>query len=224
MAKVLMIDADEAIVHDVAHTLIANGLTVDFAHNGRNGLAKAMVGDFDVVTLDRVLPDIDGLAIVATMRGIGMKTPVVMTGAVAGVDLRVQGLRAGADDYLAKPFDSEEMSARIEVLLRRRPRIPETEAILRHGPFELDLLRRKATCRGREFVLQFGEWRVLEFMMRHPGKVLTRTMILEGIWGYHFDPGTNLIDVYVGRLRKKVGIAGEPRVIHTIRGSGYVFG
>jgi two-component system, OmpR family, response regulator len=222
MAKILMIDDDEAIVQDVARTLIANGLTVDFAPNGRKGLAKVMVGHFDVVTLDRVLPDIDGLAILTTIRGIGMKTPVLMTGAAVGVDLRVQGLRAGADDYLVKPFHSEEMSARIEVLLRRQPRIPETEATLRHGPFELDLLRRKATCRGREFVLKFSEWRVLEFMMRHPGQILTRTMILEGVWGYHFDPGTNLIDVYVGRLRKKADIAGEPKVIHTIRGAGYL--
>ena len=177
-----------------------------------------------MVTLDRILPDLDGLTIVATMRGVGMETPVLVTSAMSEVDRRIQGLRAGADDYLPKPFSLEEMSARVEVLLRRRPRAGKTETMLRQGPLELDLVRRKAKYRERELDLQPAEWRVLEFMMRHAGQILTRTMIFEAAWGCRFDPGTNRIDVHVGRLRKKIDIAGERSRIRTIRGSGYLFG
>jgi two-component system, OmpR family, response regulator len=224
MAKVLTIEDDELIARDVVRTLTASGLTVDVAHTGREGLAKVMVGDYDVVTLDRILPDLDGLTIVATMRGVGMETPVLVMSAMSEVDQRIQGLRAGGDDYLTKPFSSEEMSARVEVLLRRRPRAPKTETILRQGALELDLVRRKVKYRDRELDLQPTELRVLEFMMRHAGQILTRTMIFEAVWGCRFDPGTNLIDVHVGRLRKKVDVPGERPMIRTIRGSGYLFG
>ena len=224
MAKVLTIDDDELITRDVVRTLTASGLTVDVARTGREGLAKVMGGNYDVVTLDRILPDLDGLAIVATMRGVGMETPVLVISAMSEVDQRIQGLRAGADDYLPKPFWSEEMSARVEVLLRRRPRAGKTETMLRQGPLELDLMRRKAMYRERELELRPTEWRVLEYMMRHAGQILTRTMIFEAVWGCRFDPGTNLINVHIGRLRKKIEVAGERPMIRTIRGSGYLFG
>jgi DNA-binding response OmpR family regulator len=194
------------------------------ARTGREGMAKVMAGEYDVVTLDRMLPDLDGLTIVATMRGVGMETPVLVMSAMSDVDHRIQGLRAGGDDYLTKPFSPEEMFARVEVLLRRRPRNAKPETLLRTGVLELDLVRRRVTHGERELELQPTEFRVLEFMMRHAGQVLTRTMIFEAVWGCRFDPGTNLIDVHVGRLRKKVDVPGERPLIRTIRGSGYLFG
>ena len=224
MPKILTIEDDELIAHDIVRTLSASGFSVDVARTGREGMAKVMAGDYDVVTLDRMLPDLDGLTIVATMRGVGMETPVLVMSAMSDVDQRIQGLRAGGDDYLTKPFSPEEMFARVEVLLRRRPRHAKAETLLRNGALELDLVRRKVTYRQRELDLQPTEFRVLEFMMRHAGQVLTRTMIFEAVWGCRFDPGTNLIDVHVGRLRKKVDVPGERPLIRTIRGSGYLFG
>lgn len=224
MPKILTIEDDELIARDIVRTLSASGFSVDVARTGREGMAKAMAGDYDVVTLDRMLPDLDGLTIVATMRGVGVETPVLVMSAMSDVDQRIQGLRAGGDDYLTKPFSSEEMFARVEVLLRRRPRHAKAETTLRNGALELDLVRRKVTHRQRELDLQPTEFRVLEFMMRHTGQVLTRTMIFEAVWGYHFDPGTNLIEVHIAGLRKKLEQAGCPPLIQTVRGSGYQFG
>ena len=224
MPKILTIEDDELIADDIVRTLTSSGFSVDVARTGREGMAKVMAGEYDVVTLDRMLPDLDGLTIVATMRGVGMETPVLVMSAMSDVDHRIQGLRAGGDDYLTKPFSPEEMFARVEVLLRRRPRHAKAETLLRNGALELDLVRRKVTHRQRELDLQPTEFRVLEFMMRHTGQVLTRTMIFEAVWGCRFDPGTNLIDVHVGRLRKKVETPGERPLIRTIRGSGYLFG
>lgn len=224
MPRILTIEDDELIAHDIVRTLSVSGFSVDIARTGREGMAKAMAGDYDVVTLDRMLPDLDGLTIVATMRGVGLETPVLVMSAMSDVDQRIQGLRAGGDDYLTKPFSPEEMFARVEVLLRRRPRHAKADTMLRNGALELDLVRRKVTHRQRELDLQPTEFRVLEFMMRHTGQVLTRTMIFEAVWGCRFDPGTNLIDVHVGRLRKKVEMPGERPLIRTIRGSGYLFG
>ncbi|WGS51202.1 response regulator transcription factor [Paraburkholderia sp. D15] len=224
MPRILTIEDDQLIADDIVRTLSASGFSVEVARTGREGMAKVMAGDYDVVTLDRMLPDLDGLTIVATMRGVGMETPVLVMSAMSDVDQRIQGLRAGGDDYLTKPFSPEEMFARIEVLLRRRPRHAKAETLLRSGALELDLVRRKVMHRQRELDLQPTEFRVLEFMMRHTGQVLTRTMIFEAVWGCRFDPGTNLIDVHVGRLRKKVEMPGERPLIRTIRGSGYLFG
>jgi DNA-binding response OmpR family regulator len=201
MARVLTIEDDELIAQDVVRALTSSGLTVDVAHTGREGLAKVMGGNYDVVTLDRILPDLDGLTIIATMRGVGMQTPILVMSAMSEVDQRIQGLRAGGDDYLTKPFSADEMSARVEVLVRRRARF---------GMLDLDL--------------RPTELRVLEFMMRHTGQIVTRTMIFEAVWGCRYDPGTNLIDVHVGRLRKKVDELGERSMIRTIRGAGYLFG
>jgi two-component system OmpR family response regulator len=224
MPKILTIEDDQLIADDIVRTLTASGFSVDVARTGREGMAKVMAGEYDVVTLDRMLPDLDGLTIVATMRGVGMETPVLVMSAMTDVDHRIQGLRAGGDDYLTKPFSPEEMFARVEVLLRRRPANAKAETLLRAGALELDLVRRRVTHGERELELQPTEFRVLEFMMRHAGQVLTRTMIFEAVWGCRFDPGTNLIDVHIGRLRKKVDVLGERPLIRTIRGSGYLFG
>jgi two-component system OmpR family response regulator len=222
MPKVLAIEDDELMAQEVSRALSAPGYTVQVARTGRDGIAKAIAGDFDIVTLDRMLPDLDGLTIVTTMRGVGIDTPVLIVSSMSHVDERVRGLRAGADDYLTKPFSHDEMRARVEALLRRKAGPSSDETVLRVHGLELNLVRRRATLHGRVLDLQPTEFRVLEFMMRHVGQVLTRTMIFEGVWGCRFDPGTNLIDVHVGRLRKKVDdISGRP-AIRTIRGSGYL--
>jgi two-component system OmpR family response regulator len=222
MTKVLTIEYNELTARDISRALLANGLTVDVAHTGREGLTKVMAGSYDVVTLDRSLPDLDGLTIVATMRSVGIETPVLVMSEMSQVSQRIQGFLAGADDYLPKPCSLEEMSLRVAALLRRRPQARKTEPVLRRGALELDLMQRKAKYRERELDLQPIEWRVLEFMMRHAGNVLTRSMIFEAVWGCHFDPCTNRIDVHVGRLRKKIDIAGERSIIRTVRGSGYL--
>jgi two-component system, OmpR family, response regulator len=224
MPKILTIEDDESFALNITRTLVASGFSVDVACTGREGMAKAMAGDYDIVTLARSLPDLDGLTILTIMRGVGMETPVLVLSAMPDIEHRIEAFRAGGDDYLCKPFCFDEISARIEALLRRRPRATATDTVLRTGELELDLVRRKVRRRERELTLKPTEFRVLEFMMRHPDQVLTREMIFEAVWGYAFVPGTNLIDVHIGRLRRKVHGAGERPVIRTIRGSGYLFG
>jgi two-component system OmpR family response regulator len=216
MPKVLSVEDDELMIHEILSSLSGSGYEVDVARCGRDGIAKVMAFPYDLVTLDRTLPDLDGLTILSTMRDAGIDTPM------SNVDERVRGLRAGGDDYLTKPFAREEMVARAEVLLRRKTPVLTAETRLQVGELALDLLKRKASHHGEALDLQPTEFKLLEYMMRHPGQVLTRTMILEGVWGCRFDPGTNLIDVHVGRLRKKVGAAGEDPQIRTVRGSGYM--
>ena len=188
--------------------------------DGDAGLDRALSGAFDAVILDRLLPGVDGLAIVTAMREAGIDVPVLMISALSDVDERIRGLRAGGDDYMTKPFASEELAARIEVLLRRRT-APAPTLNLTVGDLDLDLITRTAHRAGAEIRLMPTEFKLLEYMMRNSGQVLTRTMIFEAIWGYHFDPGTNLIDVHLGRLRRKVDRPGLPAMIHTIRGSGF---
>ena len=224
MPKILTIEHDELMADHIVRTLTSSGFSVEVARTGREGMVKVMGDKYDVVTLDRMLPDLDGLTIVATMRDVGIDTPVLVMSAMSDVDHRIQCLRAGADDYLTKPFSPDEMFARVEVLLRRRPRNAKAETLLRTGALELDLVRRRVSHGKREFELHSTEFRVLEYMMRHASQVLTRTMIFEAVWGHRFNPGTNLIDVHVGRLRKKVDVPGERPLIRTIRGSGYLFG
>jgi DNA-binding response OmpR family regulator len=222
MPKILSVDDDELMIQEILMSLSEPGYEVDVARSGRAGLAKIMAGEYDVVTLDRMLPDLDGLAILSAMRGVGIDTPVLLVSSLSNVDERIRGLRAGGDDYLTKPFSPEEMAARIEALLRRKAPTHVAETLLRTGVVELDLIKRKATHEGTELDLQPTELRVLEYMMRNPGQVLTRTMIFEGVWGCRFDPGTNLIDVHIGRLRKKLAEFGPSPSIRTIRGSGYL--
>ncbi|WP_346778385.1 response regulator transcription factor [Paraburkholderia sp. Tr-20389] len=225
MPRVLTIEDDEITANEIVGELTSRGFTVDWVANGREGMARALSDDYDVITLDRMLPGVDGLTILTTMRSIGVQTPVLMLSALGDVDERVRGLRAGGDDYLTKPFDPDEMAARIEVLLRRRtsPQ-PQSEVMLRVGPIELDLITRTVKRDGEEITLLPTEYRVLEYMMRHAGQTITRTMLFEAVWGYHFDPGTNLIDVHMGRLRKKIDPPGVTPLIQTVRGSGYILG
>ncbi|CAB3809043.1 response regulator transcription factor [Paraburkholderia fynbosensis] len=225
MSKVLTIEDDEMTAREIVRELNSRGFTVDWVADGREGMARAFSDEYDVITLDRMLPGADGLTILRTMRGIGIQTPVLMLSALGDVDERIRGLRAGGDDYLTKPFDADEMTARIEVLLRRRQVQPaQSEASLRVGPLKLDLVARTVTRDDKEIVLLPTEYRVLQYMMRHAGQTITRTMLFEAVWGYHFDPGTNLIDVHMGRLRKKIDPPGVQPLIQTVRGSGYLLG
>ena len=220
MTRILAIEDDETTAREIVSELSRRGFSVEGAGDGREGLVRAVSGEFDAVTLDRMLPGVDGLTIVSVMRNAGIEIPVLMISALTEVDERVRGLRAGGDDYMTKPFASEEMAARLEVLLRRSRAQPR-QTVLRAQDLELDLVTREVRRGGREIALLPTEFKLLEFLMRNSGQVLTRTMIFEAIWGYHFDPGTNLIDVHLGRLRRKVDPPGTEPLIKTIRGSGY---
>jgi two-component system OmpR family response regulator len=224
MPKVLTIEDDEVTAREIIAELEQHGLEVEWVNNGRDGLVRAVSPGYDAITLDRMLPDVDGLAIVTTMRQVGIETPVLMISALSDIDERVRGLRAGGDDYMTKPFAPDEMAARVEVLLRRSRGNSGPLTELRVGDLELDLMSRSARRGSRDLELLPTEFRLLEFMMRNSGQVLTRMMIFEAVWGFHFDPGTNLIDVHIGRLRKKVDPNGETPLIRTVRGSGYLLG
>jgi len=224
MPKILAIEDDPTTGREIVAELEQRGFSVEWANDGRTGLDRAVSGEFDAVILDRMLPGPDGLAIVTAMRGADIDIPVLMVSALSDVDERIRGLRAGGDDYMTKPFASEEMAARLEVLLRRRGapgRDAARDMSLTVADLELDLISRLAHRAGAEIRLMPTEFKLLEYMMRNSGQILTRTMIFEAIWGYHFDPGTNLIDVHLGRLRRKIDRPGLPPLIHTIRGSGY---
>ena len=220
MPKILAIEDDPTTGQEIVAELEQHGFEVVWIADGRDGLIGAVSGDFDAVLLDRMLPRLDGLAIVTIMRNAGVDIPVLMISALSDVDERVRGLRAGGDDYMTKPFASEELAARLEVLLRRRSAVPR-QTTLSVADLEIDLMSRTVRRGGLELKLMPTEYKLLEFMVRNSGQVLTRTMIFEAIWGYHFDPGTNLIDVHLGRLRRKVDRPGLPPLLHTIRGSGY---
>jgi DNA-binding response OmpR family regulator len=220
MPKILAIEDDATTGREIVTELEQHGFDVEWVADGRDGLIRAVSGDFDAVILDRMLPRMDGLAIVTVMRGAEVNIPVLMISALSDVDERIRGLRAGGDDYMTKPFASEELAARLEVLLRRRQAAPR-QSHLAVADLDLDLITRTAHRAGVEIRLMPTEYKLLEFMMRNSGQILTRTMIFEAIWGYHFDPGTNLIDVHLGRLRRKIDRPGLAPLIHTIRGSGY---
>jgi two-component system OmpR family response regulator len=220
MPKILAIEDDPGTGQEIVAELEQHGFEVELIADGREGLVRAVSGDFDAVTLDRMLPGLDGLAIVTVMRGAGVEIPVLMVSALSDVDERVKGLRAGGDDYMTKPFASEELAARLEVLLRRRTSAPRQTALV-VADLEIDLLARTVHRGGGEIRLMPTEYKLLEFMARNSGQILTRTMIFEAVWGYHFDPGTNLIDVHMGRLRRKIDRPGLPQLLHTVRGAGY---
>ncbi|RRV10180.1 DNA-binding response regulator [Pseudomonas sp. v388] len=220
MNQALVIEDDEVTAHSIAAELSAHGFKVDQAGTGRDGLAMAIAGSYDAITLDRMLPDFDGLTIVSTLRSLNIRTPVLMISALSDVDERVRGLRCGGDDYLTKPFSMVEMVARLEVLLRR----PANQAQVHQlsvGTLVLDLIEGTVTRSGLGIALLPTEFKLLTYLMRHAGQQVTRTMLFEEVWGYHFDPGTNIIDVHMGRLRKKIEGQGAP-LIRTLRGSGYV--
>jgi two-component system, OmpR family, response regulator len=222
MPRALIIEDDEVTAREIVAELSVHGMVAEWVADGRRGLDRALEGQFDLITLDRMLPGMDGIDVVAALRRAQVDTPVLMISALSDVDERVRGLRAGGDDYLTKPFAPDEMSARAEVLLRRRQPSEGGGNRLRVADLELDLVTHAANRAGQELPLQPTEYRLLEFLMRHAGQVLTRTMIFEHVWGFHFDPGTNVIDVHIGRLRRKIDQPGQSSLIRTVRGSGYV--
>jgi two-component system OmpR family response regulator len=217
----LLIEDDNEAARFMVKGLRESGYSVDHAADGREGLFRATEGQFDLVVTDRMLPHIDGLAIIELMRRKGLTTPVLVLSALGSVDDRVKGLKAGGDDYLTKPFAFAELLARIEALLRRRSSAPQATR-LKVEDLEFDLLARRVRRAGREIELTARELKLLEFLMRRAGQVVTRTMLLEGVWDLHFDPQSNLIDVHISRLRQAIDRGSDHPLIHTVRGSGYV--
>jgi two-component system, OmpR family, response regulator len=222
MARVLVIEDDRKTAAEITAALGDHGFDVDCAYNGRDGLLKATAETYDALVLDRLLPgDLDGLGVLATLRAVGIEIPVLILSALSAVDERVRGLRAGGDDYLTKPFEFVELTARLDVLVRRRMIAPP-QTKLQADDLEIDLLTRQVKRGGRLVELLPREYRLLEYLMRHAGHLVTRTMLFEEVWGYHYDPQTNVIDVHIGKLRRKLEEGGRPQLIHTVRGSGYV--
>lgn len=222
--RILLIEDDDATAGYVARGLTEAGFVVDRAANGRDGLFHATDERYDCIVLDRMLPGIEGMAVLAGMRGAGVETPVIILSALGSPEDRVKGLVGGSDDYLVKPFAFAELLARINLLIRRGKATPAVQTSLRCDDLEMDLLSRRVTRAGNVLVLQPREFRLLEYLLRHAGQVVTRTMLLEGVWDYHFDPGTNVIDVHLSRLRKKVDEGFARPLLHTVRGVGYRLG
>ncbi len=218
--RVLVIEDDADTAAYIRKGLKEEGHVVDHAQDGKEGLFMALGQSYDVTIVDRMLPGLDGLSIIQTLRTSGNTTPVLILSALGEVDDRVQGLRAGGDDYLVKPFAFSELLARLEALVRRAD-TEAAETSLRVGDLELDLLTRVVKRTGQVIELQPREFRLLEYLMRHAGQVVTRTMLLENVWDYHFDPQTNVIDVHVSRLRRKIDKEFRQPLLHTIRGAGY---
>jgi two-component system, OmpR family, response regulator len=219
--KLLVIEDDREAAAYIAKGLSESGYVVDLAPDGRTGLFMASSGTYDALIIDRMLPGMDGLALVTALRAAEIRTPVLILSALGAVDDRVKGLRAGGDDYLAKPFAFAELLARVEALLRRGSSTSAQPTRLKVGDLEMDLLTRNVTRGGQEIELLPREFHLLEFLMRHAGQVVTRTMLLENVWDYHFDPQTNVIDVHVSRLRQKIDKGFAKPMLHTIRGAGY---
>lgn len=218
--RILVIEDDDETAAYVGKALTESGHVVDRAPDGRDGLFLATSGDYDALVVDRMLPLLDGLAVIKALRAAKLSTPVLILSALGQVDDRVEGLRAGGDDYLVKPFAFSELLARLEAIVRRRA-APAVEAELRVGDLEMDLLSRRVQRGGRTIDLQPREFKLLEYLMRHAGRAVTRTMLLEGVWDYHFDPQTNVIDVHISRLRQKIDKGFDSPLLHTVRGVGY---
>jgi two-component system OmpR family response regulator len=219
--RILVAEDDSVIADFVAQGLREAGFVVDVAATGPDGLRKALDGAYDAAVIDVMLPGLDGLALIEQLRAKKVQTPVLILSARHTVDDRVKGLQAGGDDYLTKPFAFAELLARVQALLRRAGGTPEVTRLVA-GDLSLDLLSRKVERAGRALDLRPREFALLEYLMRHPGRVLSKTMILSQVWGYSFDPGTNVVDVLVSRLRDKVDEGFATRLIHTVRGAGYV--
>ena len=217
--NLLLIEDDPQVAGEIVAALQARGYVVMHCSDGRAGQEAALLGEHDLIITDRMLPGVDGLDIVTSLRRSGKSTPVLVLSALDSVDERVKGLRAGGDDYLGKPFSIEELVARVESLHRRAT--SSTLTRLRVDDLELDLLERKASRGGRRIELTVREFRLLEFLTRHTGQVVTRAMLLQGVWDIHYDPQTNVVDVHVSRLRQAVDKDFEKPLIHTVRGVGY---
>ena len=219
-ANILLVEDDLELAAEIVADLRARGYAVSHGATGLTGQAQAHEGRFDLLILDRMLPERDGLTVLEALRSAGIRTPVLLLSALGAVDERVAGLKAGGDDYLVKPFAFVELAARIEALLRRPP--PSLETVLRVGPLVLDLIGRTARRGEREVELLPTEFKLLDYLMRHVGQVVTRGMLLEDVWHYRFLPHTNVVDVHIGKLRRKLDAAGEAPMLHSIRGAGFM--
>lgn len=219
--RILLIEDDQETADYLRKGLAESGHVADHAASGPDGLAQALAGRYDVLIVDRMLPGMDGLSVIRVLREEKLATPVLILSALGQVNDRVRGLRAGGDDYLVKPFAFSELLARLEALARRTTSDSEMTTQLRVGDLEMDLLRRTVNRAGKPVELQPREFRLLEYLMRRHGQVVTRTMLLEGVWDYHFDPQTNVIDVHISRLRAKIDKGHDAPLLHTVRGAGY---
>ncbi|CAN5131602.1 response regulator transcription factor [soil metagenome] len=218
--KILLIEDDRQTADYIAKGLREHGHAVDKADNGRDGLYLATGETYDVMIVDRNLPQMDGLSLVKAARASAVKAPVLFLTTMDGVDDRVAGLEAGADDYLTKPFAFAELLARVGALARRPPMVATTS--LRAGDLEIDLLARTVTRGGKRLELLAQEFKILEYLMRHAGEIVTRTMLLEKVWDFHFDPKTNIVETHISRLRSKIDKGFDKPLLHTVRGAGYV--
>ena len=222
--RVLLVEDEPLLADFVARGLREGGHAVDHAASGLDGLHLAQTERYDAWILDRMLPGLEGLELLRRLRAQGHATPALVLSSLGGVEQRVEGLRGGADDYLAKPFSFAELSARLDALQRRGHAGASPATQLRVGDLEMDLLKRSVRRGGEAIELQPREFRLLEYLMRHAGQVVTRTMLLEAVWDYHFDPQTNVIDVHVSRLRGKIDRDRGAPLLHTVRGAGYLLG
>lgn len=220
--RILIVEDDFEAASYMVKAFREAGHAADHAGDGLEGYARAREESYDVLIVDRMLPKLDGLSLVRSLRAQKIETPVLILSALGQVDDRVKGLRAGGDDYLVKPYAFSELLARAEVLARRSRLGPAEETVYRVGGLELDRLAHKLTRDGKEIPLQPREFRLLEYLMKYAGQVVTRTMLLENVWDYHFDPQTNVIDVHISRLRAKIDKGFDPPLLHTIRGAGYM--
>ena len=221
--RALLIEDDKEVALYVSKGLKEQGFTVDVAVDGKEGLGLASTESYDVMIVDRMLPKLDGLSILKSIRAAENHTPVIILSALGEVDDRIKGLKSGGDDYLVKPFSFSELLARIEALIRRSEVAPDAAVTsLQVGDLEMDLLSRKVTRAGEKIDLQSREFKLLEYLVKHQGQVVTRTMLLENVWNYHFDPQTNVIDVHISRLRAKIDKEFDHPLIRTVRGAGYV--
>jgi two-component system OmpR family response regulator len=221
--RILIVEDDREAASFLTKAFREAGHVADHTADGLDGYAMAEAGDYDVLIVDRMLPKLDGLSLIRSLREQKVETPVLILSALGQVYDRVKGLRAGGDDYLPKPYSFSELLARVEVLARRRSAAPTAEpTAYRVGELELDRLSHRVTRSGQEILLQPREFRLLEYLMKNAGQVVTRTMLLEHVWDYHFDPQTNVIDVHVSRLRAKIDKGFDRALIHTVRGSGYM--
>lgn len=221
MAHILLIEDDAGTANEIALELVAAGHRLTHHLTIAAALACAQAPGVDLLIVDRQLPDGEGLDLIARLRGDGCRTPALVLSALGSLDDRVRGLRAGGDDYLPKPFALVELVARVEALLRRPNETRDTRLIV--GPLDLDLLAGTATRAGRPLELLPREMKLLDYLVRRPGRIVTRSMLLQDVWGYTFEPNSNVVDVHIGRLRRKIDVAGEPQLIRNVRGRGYVF-
>ena len=219
--RVLLIEDDASVAEYIVKGLRESGYQVEHAADGKTGLVKATTEQYEALIVDRMLPHVDGLTIIQTLRASNDSTPALILSALGEVDDRVKGLKAGGDDYLVKPFAFAELLARIEVILRRQE-AGSAVTRLKVADLEMDLLAHKVSRAGQPFNLQPREYKLLEYLMRHAGQVVTRTMLLENVWDYHFDPQTNVIDVHISRLRQKIDKGFDKPLLNTVRGAGYM--